>query len=241
MKTELLPFRIRPVRDRRDLDRAVHIRREAYARHVPEFAVSLKEPEPVDHSEGVVVLLAESKLDGSILGTMRIHTNEDDILPTEHSVDLPDRFKFKRLAEATRLGVVKEQIGTVVKVALFKAFYRYCQKFEIDAMVIAGRSPIDRIYQRLLFEDVFAKSGFINLPHTGNLPHRIMSLDIHTAEERWATSKHPLFAYYVQTHHPDLEFDLAKAPFITKLQMDALVQVSADASLTSLPVSPAVH
>ena len=89
MKTELLPFVVRPVRDRRDLDRAVQTRHQAYERHVPILAATLKTPEPMDHGVGVVVLMAESKLDGSILGTMRIHTNESGALPTERSVVPP--------------------------------------------------------------------------------------------------------------------------------------------------------
>jgi hypothetical protein len=222
MKTEFLPFSIRPVCDRRDLDKAVAMRRQAYARHLPELAATLKESELVDHSEDVVVLLAESKLDGSILGTMRIHTNDNIKLPTEHSVDLPVSFALKRLTEATRLGVVKGEMANAVKVAFFKAYYRYCLRNQMDAMVIAGRSPLDRMYQRLLFEEVFPGLGFVNLLHAGNLPHRILFFDIHTAESRWETYKHPLFEYFIRTEHPDLEFNTTRLPVITKDQTDAL-------------------
>ena len=236
MKNERLPFTVRPVRDRRDLDRAVQTRHQAYQRHVPILAATLKTAEPMDHSAGVVVLLAESKLDGSILGTMRIHTNEYGALPTERSVQLPAQFAHKRLAEATRLGVVTGTVGTVVKAALFKAFFRYCKRVDIDDMVIAGRAPLDRMYERLLFEEVFPGQGFVNLPHTGNLPHRIMFLNLHTAEARWALSKHRWFDYYIRTTHPDLDFDLVKMPVITEAEVTAVGQVSSNSTNLNMDV-----
>ena len=72
---ELLPFTVRLVGDEASLQKAVAIRHSAYARHLPEFAETLKTAEPADYENGVVILLAESKLDGAALGTMRIHTN----------------------------------------------------------------------------------------------------------------------------------------------------------------------
>ena len=69
---ERLPFTVSVVRSDEELDKAVSMRHSAYARHVPDLADRLKAPEPCDYDGGSVVLLAESKLDGSPLGTMRI-------------------------------------------------------------------------------------------------------------------------------------------------------------------------
>jgi hypothetical protein len=205
MTEERLPFTVRLVRNENDLEKAVHIRHAAYERHLPEFAQTLKTPEPADSENGVVVLLAESKLDGSPLGTMRIQTNEFKPLCLEQSVALPPWLKSLRLAEATRLGVTDEKGGRLVTTILFKAYYEYCKQIGTEWMVIAGRSPIDKQYARLLFEDVFPGVGYIPLVHAGNLPHRIMSSNVATAEERWAAAKHPLFNFAFRTHHPDLQ------------------------------------
>jgi len=221
MTEELLPFTVRLVRDTEDLNKAVEIRHSAYARHLPGFAETLKSPETADIENGVVVLLAESKLDGSPLGTMRIQTNEFKPLCLEQSVQLPEWLKTLRLAEATRLGVTNEQGGRLVTTALFKAYYLYCHQIGIDWMVIAGRSPIDRQYARLLFEDVFAGLGFIPLMHAGNLPHRIMSSNVDTAEERWAAAKHPLFNFAFRTHHPDIKLDDPHGPIISPMARSA--------------------
>jgi len=204
MTEELLPFTVRLVRDEDDLDKAVQIRHSAYARHLPVFAESLKAAETADADNGVVVLLAESKLDGSPLGTMRIQTNQFKPLCLEQSVELPAWLKARPLAEATRLGVTNEKTGRLVKTVLFKAFYQYCMQTGIEWMVIAGRSPIDRQYDRLLFKDVFPGVGYIPLLHAGNLPHRVMSLEVSAVEPSWAAAKHPLYDFFFHTYHPDL-------------------------------------
>jgi hypothetical protein len=207
MSEERLPFTVRLVRTEHELAKAVAVRHAAYARHLPEFAEQLRQPELSDFSDECAVLLAESRLDGSPLGTIRIHTNRRDPLPLEQSVELPDWLRHGNSAEAARLGVTEGMAGHLVKTVLFKAFYLYCLNSGIDWMVIAGRSPIDRQYQRLLFQDVFPGQGYVPLRHVSNLPHRIMCFDVATAEARWARAGHPLYKFMVQTQHPDLMLD----------------------------------
>ena len=212
MIEEVLPFTVRLVGDDDDLNKAVKVRHSAYSRHLPIFAETLRLPESTDSDEGVVVLLAESKLDGSPLGTMRIQTNEFRPLSVEQSIRLPDWLKGQRLAEATRLGVTDGKGGRLVTTVLFKAFYLYCKLIGIDWMVIAGRAPIDKQYERLLFEDVFPGSGYVPLAHAGNLPHRIMCSRVETAQERWTTAKNPLFNFAFRTFHPDIELGERRSP-----------------------------
>jgi hypothetical protein len=212
MPEEILPFTVKLVRDDEDLDKAVQIRHSAYARHVPVFAEMLRNREATDSEDGVVVLLAESKLDGSPLGTMRIQTNEFKPLCLEQSVSLPEWLKSRRLAEATRLGVTDGKGGRLVTTVLFKAYYQYCRQIGTEWMVITGRSPIDRQYERMLFEDVFPDLGYIPFAHVGNLPHRVMSSCVDTAEERWAAAKHPLFDFAFRTHHPDIQLSDERLP-----------------------------
>ena len=52
MTEERLPFTVRLVRDEDDLDKAVQIRHSAYARHLPDFAESLKAPESAELISG---------------------------------------------------------------------------------------------------------------------------------------------------------------------------------------------
>jgi hypothetical protein len=117
-KTERLPFTIKVVSNLADLDKAVEMRRAAYRRHLPEFAETM-DAEALDTAPGTALLLAQSRLDGGPLGTMRVQTNAFGPLAVEQSVRLPDWLSQTRLAEATRLGVARAAIGRMVRAVNF--------------------------------------------------------------------------------------------------------------------------
>jgi len=202
---ERLPFTVRRVETEADLLKAVRIRHAAYARHVPDFARSLAQPEAADYDDDTIVLLAESKLDGEPIGSTRIRTNLYRPLGVEESVVLPDWLQGKRLVEATRLGIDDGRIGRMVKIALVKACFMYCEDNAVDYSVATGRSPVDRQYQQLLFVDVFPEHGMIPLRHVGNIPHRVMAFEIATFQQRWAEARHPMLNFFFNTHHPDID------------------------------------
>jgi hypothetical protein len=204
-KVERLPFTVRRVEGEHDLRKAVQVRHSAYLRHIPEFAQTLIDPEECDYAEDSVVLLAESRLDGTPIGTARIQTNLYRPLHLEDSVVLPDWLADCRLAEVTRLGVTEGRMGRMVKVALMKAFFEYWEKSETEYAVVTGRAPIDRQYEQLLFTDVFEPNQMIPLRHVGNIPHRVMAFEIATAEARWSAAGHPLLEFFRRTHHPDID------------------------------------
>ena len=205
LPTERLPFTIRRVDTEDSLWKAIGIRHAAYARHVPEFARTLAAPEACDYEDDTVVLLAESKLDGTAIGTARIQTNAYRPLHLEQSIELPDWLQGRRLAEVTRLGVAEGRIGHVVKVALMKAFFQYWELSNTEYAIATGRAPIDRQYEQLMFSDVFGPGEMIPLRHVGNMPHRVMAFEIATAEARWSEARHPLLKFVRQTNHPDIQ------------------------------------
>ncbi|MFC5462154.1 N-acyl amino acid synthase FeeM domain-containing protein [Massilia niabensis] len=202
--TERLPFTIRRVENEDDLLKAVRVRYDAYARHVPDFARSLALPEAADYESDTIVLLAESKLDGTALGTARIRTNIHHPLHIEESVMLPQWLQGRRLGEVERLGVNQGRIGHVVKVALVKAFFEYFENNGFDYAVITGRAPVDRQYEQLMFTDVFGEKEMVPMRHIGDIPHRVMAFEIATGEARWTAAAHPMLKFFRHTHHPDI-------------------------------------
>ncbi len=204
MKQEHLLFTVRLATDETAIRKAVQVRHAAYARHVPAMAEKLLAPEPTDYEDGVAVLVAESKLDGAPLGTMRIQTNRFKPLSIEQSIELPDWLQGRPLAEATRLGVEQGRMGTFVKTVLFKAFFSYCTANGIEWMVIAARKPLDRQYDQLMFSDIYPERGFIPMRHGGNIPHRALCFDVKNAPMNWERAGHPMLDFMVRTHHPDL-------------------------------------
>jgi hypothetical protein len=212
MVTQRLPFTIRRVQTEEDLWKAVSIRHAAYARHLPEFARSLSTPEDCDYDGDTVVLLAESKLDGSALGSVRIQTNLRQDLPVEASVALPLWLQTRRLAEVSRLGIAEGRTGRMVKMALIKACFQFCEQARIDEAIVTARSPIDRQYEQLLFSDVFASKAPVPLRHVGNIAHRVMSFEIASGERRWADTGHPLLGFFRHTRHPDIDIAVTRGP-----------------------------
>ena len=215
---ERLPFTIRRVETEDDLLKAVRIRHAAYARHVPEFARTLALPEAADYESDTIVLLAESKLDGSPMGSTRIRTNLFRPLGVEESIELPEWLQGRRLVEATRLGIDEGRTGRMVKMALIKACYMYCQQNEIDWSVATGRPTVARQYEQLLFSDVFPERGAIPLAHVGNLEHRVMAFEIETFEARWAAAGHPLYKFFFDTKHPDIDVGPKSEPRLTRVR-----------------------
>ena len=213
MATERLPFTIRRVDTEDSLKKAVAIRHAAYARHVPEFARSLALPEEADYESDTIVLLAESKLDGTSLGTARIRTNIHHPLHIEESVVLPQWLQGRSLGEVERLGVSQGRMGQMVKVALVKAFFEYFENNGIDYAVITGRTPVDRQYEQLMFTDVFGDQELVPMRHIGNIPHRVMAFEIATGESRWRAAGHPLLKFFRETHHPDIDVGRKAEPF----------------------------
>jgi hypothetical protein len=211
-REELLPFIVRPAVTEEDLRKAADIRHRAYARHVPEFAASLRAPEPEDYDDGSLVLLAEAKLDGSPLGTMRIQTNSGSPLKLENSVRLPSWLAGTSLAEATRLGVEQNAVGRIVRIALYKAYYFFCLDAAIEWMVITARKPLDRFYEALLFQDVLPGGTLVPMHHVGNMPHRVMAFSVADVHDKWVAAQHPLCTYFFNTVHPDIRLPEIASP-----------------------------
>lgn len=205
MTEERLPFSVRVVRNDEDLTKAVGIRAAAYSRHMPEFGEKLRQAELIDGEPGVVVLLAESKLDGSALGTLRIQSNAYKPLTVEQSVTLPRWLRDRPLVEGSRLGIIGGTIGRLVKTVLIKATLRYCENEGIDWAIVAARAPLDRQYAQLMFEDLYPEQGFIPMRHGNNIPHRVMGFEIETGYQRLVDANHPMLNFMHHTNHPDID------------------------------------
>jgi hypothetical protein len=211
LTTERMAFEVREVRTQDELFKAVAVRYEAYSRHLPELGRRLTAPEPADSRPGYTVLLAENRLDGTPLATIRLQTNDVEPLVLEQSIDLPDWLQGRRLAEATRFAVASQVRGRYVSYVMFKAFWQFCLERDIEWMVVCARPPLDRIYLSLLFEDVVAGGAFVPLKHAANVPHRVLAFNVTTSEPRWRTAGHPYYPFMALTVHPDIRIGIPGA------------------------------
>ncbi len=229
-----LPFRI-SVAARADMDKVAQLRASSYGRHLPDLGQRLAQVEPSDFEPGCDVLVATSKLDGSVLGTLRIHSNVLKPLPLEASIALPQSYAGSRMAEATRLCVKGSPGSSLVRNALFKAFYSYCVEHHVDWMLAVGRRPVDRLYDALLFSDVGEAGRYLPMSHVGNVPHRVMSLATSAVEPSWMRAGHALYQFFFLMEHTDI--DLSDARSLDALQASTRVALPLAHSHLSLAAS----
>lgn len=199
-----LTFTIRIVRTEEHLVKAVEIRAQSYGRHHPEVAEQLKSAEIADRAPFSLVLLAESKADGTALGTLRIETNARGMLPVEQLLPAESPFSSKTIAFVTRLAVKGGFESSLVKLTLFKALHRYCLACQIDWIVVTARPPMDRQYLRLGFLDVYDEDTLVPIGWSNGIPMRLMALDTVSCEREWHRQAHPLYKFMFQDYCPDI-------------------------------------
>lgn len=238
--SERLPFRVK-IANADELLAAVRLRAAAYGRHLPALAAQLLQPEAADFEPGNEVFVAVSKLDGSILGTVRTHSNLFKPLPLEASLDLPARFSGRRLIEATRLSVLGSLQASLVRNALFKVFFQYCLSQKADWMLAAGRQPVDRLYETMLWRDVDGIGTLYPMAHAAGVPHRVMCMAPAEVESTWRAADHRLFRFGFQTVHPDLDFADARAldAMLPSIDTSRGIANAITLALNDAPVSPA--
>ncbi len=200
----LLPFTIRLVRTNDQLARAVNVRTTAYAKRLPSLARTLGSAESEDGDRDSIILLAESKETRAPVGTLRIHSNIHGQTEFERELLLPQKYQGQSIAHVSRLGVVGGRLGVQVKLALFKALYRYCLATQIEWIMVTGIPPRDRDYINLQFEDVFPNGGMVTLPSSMGIPARLLAFNVRTAEQRWRETDHPLYDFMCNQIHEDI-------------------------------------
>jgi len=203
---EALPVRVRVARTEEQLWKAVKVRVDAYGKHTPGFANALRTIEREDKEKRTLVLLCESKITGEPVGTLRIHTNFDAPTYLERTLQLPNFLRRSGIAYVTRLAVASGPGGAFVKLALFKALYRYCFATQISWILAVARDPVDREFVRLGFSDLLPLGTKLHRPADfGDVDVRPLYFNVHEAENQWRTANHPLYEFMIRKVHPDIE------------------------------------
>jgi hypothetical protein len=205
-RREMLPFVVRLADSPQDVRKAVEIRATAYARHVPEMGLILRDPEPDDFRTDALLLLAVSKLDNAVVGSLRLQHNIDRPLRIESDLELPAGIKGARLVEVRRLGVGNGISGRLVMAALIKAVYEICYAGRSDYIIFCARPAVAAIYRTMHFDDLLG-GRTVSLSYAGGEPHSVFSLPIRDADHRWRTSKFHLYEFTAKTEHPDIQIN----------------------------------
>lgn len=206
MPSESLSFTLRPVETQEDLLLACKVRAAAYGYKVPSYLESMALPDAVDASPWTTVFLCEDKTTGEAVGTMRIQatTRGQTKLEIEKYVIPPPELELHGRAEISRLASI---LGAdpFVRLGLWKAAYLYCMAIQARWLMIGVRKPaLIRAYEKMGAKDIFDDRHTVPLGHAGNLPHRILALDIGSCDQNWREGNHPMLHFMVGTVHPDI-------------------------------------
>lgn len=207
-EVERLPFEVRVVTSAQDLGKAVEIRASAYGRHMPDLGRGLRVPEAEDLKPDVLVLLAERKIDGRPIGSIRLQGNALRPLRLQGETDLLDPFASARMAESTRLGVEVGADSRLVTAALIKASYQICRRAAIRYNVVGGRRSMAQVFRALQFDEL--PGGPFPISFGNNIPHWIFVLPVDEFEARLERAGHWYHPFFSHRRHPDLDLDWAR-------------------------------
>ena len=205
-RLQLLPFTVKLVTTQSELEHAVAVRAHAYLRHNAPAADKLHVAEDDDVRGDTAVLVARSKLDGGVLGSIRINPNSNAPMKFESSVRLAMPQSKARCVEFMRLGVMNGSSGRLVTAALAKAAYYACVAAGIDYIFVASRPPVDLLYKSYLFDD-HLQGGTVEIHYAPGVQHSILCLPVAEAEQRWRLRSRLVHRFFVETDHPDLQID----------------------------------
>lgn len=208
LETQALPFRMRVAKSREDIERICQHRGEAYSRHQPDLVnkLTLHRPEADDLRDDVVLVMAESHEDGSILGSLRLSTNINAPLRFEKEFDLPERFKKRSLLEAGRMVTQNGPMGRMVVPALIKVTSEVSYRAGIDYVMLIARAPLDRMYKAWQFEDLYDGEKVFTSAQPG-VPVTLFFMDIPQVDHRLRAGQCPIYQFMAETHHPDIDID----------------------------------
>ncbi len=205
MASASLSFTLRVARSAPELEGACAARALSYGHHLPGLQAAYSKPDAVDLTPATAVLVCTDKRHGHTVGTARVQLSTRGPLSIEQAIVLPDTMAGQARAEVTRLSAVPGA-DPLVKLALWKAAYLYCQASQVRWMVIGARSEaLVRQYRRLGFADLHADQRSVPLAHAGGVPHRVLVFDSMTAERHWHAAKNGLYGFMIDTLHPDID------------------------------------
>jgi hypothetical protein len=165
---------------------------------------ALRTAEKEDLRSDVLLLIAERKLDGRPIGTMRLEPNFNGPLRIERETTLPGLYRRSRLIETTRLGVGDGSTGSMVMAALVKAAFEICRACDVGYAIAVGRRSMAEMFRSMCFDAV---EGPVRISYAKNVPLWIFAIPILEWESRLRAKGHFYFDFMARTEHPDIAIE----------------------------------
>lgn len=207
-KTRRLPFGVRVATTACDIEDLVSLRSATYSRHRAPGAHFLSKSEAQDGAPDAILLIARSKIDGGVLGSVRIQTRTVAPLMVESAMTLPPELARGEPIELMRGSVRGGTSGRTVSAALAKASFLIAAELRFTHIIVTCREPVDSMYRAYRFDDLL-NGAMIHLPYSPGVQHRVLSLPVDQAAARWSASNAGLHDFMIGTAHPDIHLDFS--------------------------------
>lgn len=143
MKRQVLPFTV-SIAAPEDFGAVAKLRSQGYGRRSPSLGAALAHLEPADQPiVGREILVAKSKLDGALIGTMRLHVGLAEPTNVEQAIEMPAGLAGHRIMDASRFCCTA---GSVCRAAIFKAALLYAVRHEVDQFMLATLERVEPLY-----------------------------------------------------------------------------------------------
>ncbi len=205
--TEFLPFEILFMRTDERLAEITKSRRQAYAEHHEENLQSIfgdSELDPKDTQANSLILYAVEKATQNVIGSIRISTNSSRPFQLEQELQLPEPYAGKHLASFGRLAVPRGRYSAIVKFALLKGAYLYSTAVQANHWLLATIAPIDRLYTRIGFNNIFPDNLGIHL-HEAAFKLDVLGCESRRFVGHIQTNAPALYAFIFSKFHPDIK------------------------------------
>jgi hypothetical protein len=189
---------VRRAKTEEDFQKVIDIRWKGYKKY---FANRDDVIDEFDSAKNAILFLATDENDEPI-GTIRILDRQNGNIELDKYLNVEMLLSDSDLpcAEATRFSVPNNPCSSQIKLALWKAYYKYCNLNEIKTMIIWIRNSARRDYHRLFFENIGIKGNFKH-PLLGNLEHQTLTLNVANAPVMYEKNNYELYNFFVLQNH----------------------------------------
>jgi len=196
---------VRIVRTPDQLQSAINVRYQAYSEKLQALAASVRQPGPLDFAHGPVVLLAQNRLSGEAIGTLRLNTGPS-FLSMLKDIRLPVNIVKERTAFVSRMAVTGPvQERQVVRNLMQKAVFQLCIAKQLNRILLLAVEPRERLFYRCGFSDVFEDGESRHPEFLDGFPVKALYADTYSMERLWREERHPLYDFLFRTFHPEIE------------------------------------
>lgn len=207
MKTQKLPFTV-SIASEKDFPSIAKLRSDGYGRRSAALGAQLARSEPADEPiPGREILVAQSKLDGALIGTMRLHVGLFEPTSVEKAIELPANLAGQRIMDAARFCCTG---GAVCRAAIFKAALLYAKRHHVDQFLLATLERIEPLYLSAGFAPLFDDGRLHPIPMAENLPHRILRINMPTLRADMEIRRPAMVDFLFSTDHGS-DIDLSAA------------------------------